>query len=726
MQGIELVPVALALIAGSGLLSALLGPSNSHSQRVASIANIAGCFLLLGLAVQYWLRLDHPDLHDNADLLEAAIKPWRITAPSPIAGIEIKLGMDPLSLLFLLPILIISSLGSIYALSYWKPEEHPENGLRQRFFWGTLSAGLIMLVLARNSLTFLIGWEGMAVSAFFLIGSEDRDEEVRSAAWLYIATSHVATLTLFALFALLHQINGTYDFVVLKTATPGITAAVLILSLIGFGIKAGLMPVHFWLPSAHAMAPSHVSAFMSGMVIKTGIYGLVRMGSLIPDPPAWWGATLLALGTISAVLGIAYAVGQRDVKRMLAYSSVENVGIISMGLGLAFLGRSLNRGDFVVLGLSGALLHVWNHSLFKGLMFLTAGSIIHGTHTREMDRLGGLSRKMPWTSLAFLVGSVAICALPPLNGFISELFIYLGLFRSLFSEPGQGSGISWAAFAAPGLALAGALALACFSKAFSVIFIGSPRSEAPLQAHESEPAMLFPLGVLATGCVAIGLFPMFTTGLLDKCAESFTEHSAFPVQLSIAAVHFMQPANFVAHVDPPPQDLLTFGNQVTTARSQIREAFGWLVIFSPALAISLIGGLGLLQWRLSLGKVGASGTWGCGYAAPETSMQYTTTSFGQMIVEWFTWALPLQTRKPIIDRLFPANQPFETRLPDGTLQTVVEPLAESMNHLSVVTRILQNGSIQVYLLYILASLLFVPLVPWIWENAGRLVITFGK
>ncbi|MCE9529161.1 MAG: hypothetical protein K8R36_24200 [Planctomycetales bacterium] len=706
----------MALVAGSGLLSALLGRRNSYSQVLATLANLAGCFLLFGLAVQYWLSLNDPEQ------LEGALQPWFITAASPIAGIDLKLGMDPLSLLFLLPVLVISSLGSVYALSYWKPEEHPENGLRQRFFWGTLSAGLITLVLARNSLTFLMGWEGMAVSAFFLIGSDDRDEGVRGAAWLYIATSHVATLTLFALFALLNNLNGTYDFVVLKVATPGITATVLVLSLIGFGIKAGLMPVHFWLPSAHAMAPSHVSAFMSGMVIKTGIYGLVRMGSLIPDPPAWWGAILLASGTISAVLGIAYAVGQRDVKRMLAYSSVENIGIISMGLGLAFLGRSLNRGDFVVLGLSGALLHVWNHSLFKGLMFLTAGSIIHGTHTREMDRLGGLCRKMPWTSLAFLIGSVAICALPPLNGFISELFIYLGLFRALFPDAGQGNGISWAAFAVPGLALAGALALACFSKAFSVIFIGSPRSEAPLQAYESEPAMLLPMGVLAVGCLAIGMFPTFTTGLLDKCAESFTEHSALPLRDSTAAGEL----SAVPITESQQLARVAFRDQATAARVQIGETFGWLVIIAPLLAVSLIGGLGLLQWRLSMGKVGWSGTWGCGYAAPETSMQYTTTSFGQMIVEWFTWALPLQVRKPVIDRLFPANQPFETRLPDGTLQSVVEPLAGSMNHLSIITRILQNGSIQVYLLYILASLLLVPLIPWIWENAGRLVITFGK
>jgi hydrogenase-4 component B len=386
---------------------------------------------------------------------------------------------------------------------------------------------------------------------------------------------------------------------------------------------------------------------------------------------------------------------------MLAYSSVENIGIISMGLGLAFLGRSLHRGDFVVLGLSGALLHVWNHSLFKGLMFLTAGSIIHGTHTREMDRLGALSRTMPWTSLAFLIGSVAICALPPLNGFISELFIYLGLFRSLFPDAGQGNAISWAAFAAPGLALTGALALACFSKAFSVIFIGAPRSEAPTGAHESEPTMLLPMGVLAAGCLAIGIFPTFTTGLLDQCAVTFTQNSSPAVRESLAAGEL-------------------------AARTQVNEAFRWLVIAAPVLAVALLGAFGLLQLRFRMGKVNWSGTWGCGYAAPETSMQYTTTSFGQMLVEWFSWALPLNVRKPVIDRLFPANQPFETRLPDGTLQSVVEPVAGSMNQLSVFLRILQNGSIQVYLLYILAALLFVPLVPWIWELAGRLVISVGK
>jgi formate hydrogenlyase subunit 3/multisubunit Na+/H+ antiporter MnhD subunit len=233
------------------------------------------------------------------------------------------------------------------------------------------------------------------------------------------------------------------------------------------------MPLHVWLPGAHAIAPSHVSALMSGVLIKMGIYGLVRTFSLFPNPPLWWGQLVLLMGAISGVLGVAFAIGQHDFKRLLAYHSVENIGIICMGLGLALLGRSLGSGALVALGLGGALLHTWNHGLFKGLLFLSAGSVLHAAHTREIDELGGLAKRMPWTSFAFLVGSVAICGLPPLNGFVSELLVYLGLFE-VARLP---RGVLWlvGAIGAPTLALIGALALACFVKVFGAMFLGEPR-----------------------------------------------------------------------------------------------------------------------------------------------------------------------------------------------------------------------------------------------------------
>ena len=291
------------------------------------------------------------------------------------------------------------------------------------------------------------------------------------------------------------------------------------LALIGFGFKAGLMPLHVWLPGAHANAPSHVSAVMSGVMLKMGVYGIVRMTALLPVTAVWWGGTLLAVGAITGVAGIAFAIGQHDLKRLLAYSSIENIGIIAMGLGLALLGRSQNRPDWVMLGLGGALLHVWNHGLFKSLLFFNAGAIIHAAHTRDMDRMGGLAKRMPRAMALFVVGAVAICALPPLNGFASEWLLYIGLFRTL--GLGGEPGFPAAAMAAVSLAMIGALAVACFVKLFGTVFLGSPRGETADHAHDPSASMMIPMIVLAAGCVCIGLFPMIATGLLENAVRTW-------------------------------------------------------------------------------------------------------------------------------------------------------------------------------------------------------------
>ena len=375
---------------------------------------------------------------------------------------------------------------------------------------------MALLIVARNSLLFLVGWEIMALAAFFLVTTEDHDREVRAAGWVYLACTHTATLCLFALFALLRSAIGSFSLTSIpaEAITGSFETAVFTLAVLGFGMKAGVVPLHLWLPGAHAMAPSHVSALMSGVLIKMGIYGLVRVTSLFPHPPVAWGAVLLALGVVSGVLGVAYAIGQHDLKRLLAYHSVENIGIIVMGIGLALIGRSLNRYDLIVLGLCGALLHVWNHALFKALLFLSAGSVIHATHTREIDHLGGLAKSMPSTAGLFLIGAVAICGLPPLNGFVSEFLLYLGLISTVLetSKPAYG-GI---AFAVPTLALIGALAVACFVKAFATIFLGTARSTHSDQARESTFAILGPMAVLAACCLTIGLAPQGLPLVLDR------------------------------------------------------------------------------------------------------------------------------------------------------------------------------------------------------------------
>ena len=414
-----------------------------------------------------------------------------LSLPWAVPGGEFLVGIDAISAVFLVPIFLVSLLGNVYGLGYWKEAEHPENARTLRFFYGTLTAGMALLVIAQNGLLLLFGWEIMALSGFFLVTTEDRLADVRRSGWIYLVATHVAAMFLFALVGLLRAASGSYVLESLRpeSLSPGMATAIFVCALVGFGLKAGIMPLHIWLPGAHANAPSHVSAIMSGVILKMGIYGLVRMLALLPLPPLAWGYALLGLGVVSGVLGVAFAVGQHDLKRLLAYHSIENIGIIVMGLGLALIGRTLHRGDWVILGLGGALLHVWNHALFKSLLFFSAGSVVHAAGTRHINRLGGLAKAMPRTALGFLVGAIAICGLPPLNGFVSELLIYLGLFRTLGIDGGAACPLC--RFAAPALALIGGLAVACFVKVYGVVFLGTAlgrRGPGPRVALEHDRA----------------------------------------------------------------------------------------------------------------------------------------------------------------------------------------------------------------------------------------------
>jgi hydrogenase-4 component B len=515
----------------------------------------------------------------------------------------------------------------------------------------------------------------MAVSAFFLVTTEDDKEEVRETGWLYLVATHLATLCLFALFALLHRATGSFTLVPLgdSSLTPGMATAIFALALVGFGVKAGIMPLHVWLPSSHAIAPSHVSAIMSGVIIKMGVYGLVRTTSLLPNPPVAWGAIVLGLGVVSGVLGVAYAIGQHDLKRLLAYHSIENIGIIVMGLGLALIGRSLGRADWIILGMCGCLLHVWNHAFFKGLLFLSAGSVIHATRTREIDHLGGLAHPMPRTALCFLVGAIAICGLPPLNGFVSELFIYLGLFDTLVSQAKPS--FAGAAFAAAALALIGALALACFVKVYGAVFLGTARSEHAQHAHEVPPSMLGPMSVLAGSCFLIGLAPRLIAPVLERAVASWAPEVA----------------------DPGP-------------RLAVLAPLNWISIMGVALVAGLWLTWRLLSLRLRSSVVEQGPTWGCGYLAPNTRMQYTSSSFAQMLVSLFGWVLRPRTHKPVNLPLFPQKTEFHSEVPDVVLDEAVLPSFHFVAWLFSWLRILQQGNVQIYLLYIFLAL--VALLLW--------------
>lgn len=587
----------------------------------------------------------------------------------PAAGGLLR--VDGLSVIFLLPIFLVPALGGIYGLEYWNQQAHPRNGRKVRLFYGLVTAALATIAVSANTILFLIAWEVMALSAFFLVTTEDEDRAVREAGWLYLVTTHLSTLCLFALFALLRSATGSYALGPLPAslAGTGTVTAVFVLAVLSFGCKAGLMPMHIWLPSAHAMTPSHVSAMMSGVLIKIGIYGLIRITSWLPDPPVWWGGLLLVLGGVSGVVGVVMALGQHDLKRLLAYHSIENIGIIVMGVGLALVGRSLGCVEWVVLGMAGALLHVWNHGLFKALLFLSAGAVIHGTHSRDMDHMGGLGRVMPYTALFFAVGAVAICGLPPLNGFVSELFIYLGAFRTM----GIGQAQSWAgaSIVVPVLALIGALALACFVKAFGVVFLGSSRSVHCQHAHEVGRAMTAPMWVLALCCLLIGLAPVVVAPVLDQGIRAWW---AMPDAGALPGLATLAP-------------------------------LGWVSAGSLAL-LALIGlaGWGMAR-RITRGGALPGVTWDCGYAAPSARMQYTASSFAEMLGGLFAWVQRPRIRQPVGAAVFARRELFKSHVSDLMLDIILKPAFRMGARAMSKFRFIQAGNIHAYLFYIVMFLI---------------------
>ncbi|HEU5061180.1 MAG TPA: proton-conducting transporter membrane subunit [Kofleriaceae bacterium] len=589
-----------------------------------------------------------------------------LAAAWPVPGGRLSIQVDALSAVFVLPIALLAGLGAWYGLEYWPQRARPGDGRKLRAFYGAVTAGMLLLVVAQNAILFLAGWEIMAAAAFVLVSTEDTEASVREVGYVYLLSTRAGTLCLFAMFALLGAASGSLDMRAWSVALESPAAdAIFLLALAGFGLKAGVMPLHVWLPGAHASAPSHVSAVMSGVLIKTGIYGLVRLTALAGAPPLWWGYALVALGALSGVLGVGFAIGQHDIKRLLAYHSVENIGIICLGLGVAVLGKSMARPELVALGLAGALLHVWNHGLFKGLLFLAAGSVVHATGTRAIDQLGGLWRRMPRTGGAFLVGSVAICGLPPLNGLVSELLVYLGLFG--VAAEGGGPWLA-GALAVPALALVGALAVACFVKVFGAVFLGHARSAAVERAHEAGPAMLAPMAVLASLCVAIGLGAPAVALILDGPVRAWAGAGGTPVRI---------------------------GDVAPLAPVAVSSA-------------AIIAALAILGWWLARrvrAAPAAVGTWDCGYAAPDARMQYTASSFAEMIVRILAGALRPATRAPRLDGPFPARAGFHSHVPDTVLDRGIVPGFSLAGRTFARLRPIQHGNTHLYLLYILGTLL---------------------
>ena len=639
--------IAIVCTLFSGVPGLFMKPGRKASQITATILHLTGCaFGITAIVFTF--------IHGA----ESASTIWNIP------GRRISIHIDSLSAFFLFPVFFVMGIGSIYGHGYWKESENPESGRKLRLFYGTLTAGLSLVMIAGDAWLFLAGWEITSLSAFFLVTTERTNEEALRAGWIYLVAAHVATLVLFAMFGAFHSVTGTWQLNSVVPPNSTMILPILILALFGFGIKAGLMPFHVWLPEAHAAAPSHVSAVLSGVVLKMGVYGVVRVMMLLPVERSF-GLILLFMGIVSGILGVVFALAQHDLKRLLAYHSIENIGIIFIGLGAGVLGRNETWG---ILAFAGALLHVWNHAFFKSLLFFAAGSVVHAAGTRSIDELGGLMRTLRMTGVAFLVGAVAICGLPPLNGFISEWLIYVAGFKAVI--PGSSKGAGAAIFAVPALALIGALAVACFVKAFSVVFLGNARSIRARNAHGEKLSMGIAMATLVIACTVIGVWPISVYEVLSKVTAS------------------------------------VIGSDLNVA--QIKVMFSNLSIGSAIVLLAIL--ISTLVLSRLVGKSSKTVTWDCGYAAPNTRMQYTASSFAAPLVDLFRWVLRPDIHETRPQSLFPNDGSFESHVPDPVLDRFLLPAISWWKQLMAQAYVIQAGRIQVYIVYVVATLLI--LLAW--------------
>jgi hydrogenase-4 component B len=608
--------------------------------------------------------------------------------PTLIPYVQFTVRLDSLSVFFGLIVSLLAFALSLYSIGYARGFYGRKNVGVLGAFFNLMLLATTLVVMADNAFFFLMAWEIMALSAYCLVSFEHEKPETRSAGVLYFVMSHIGTGCIMLGFLLLFQATGSYDFTSFHTLTQnadwlasGSRNAAFLLFLIGFGVKAGIVPLHTWLPAAHPVAPSNVSAFLSGVIIKTGIYGMARVFFyFLGTPPMWWGVTVLAIGTISAVLGVLYALMQHDLKRLLAYHSIENIGIILMGFGASLMFLHTGHPLLATLALIAGLYHTINHAVFKGLLFLGAGAVLHATHTRDMEHMGGLAKRMPQTAFFFLVGAVAISALPPLNGFVSEWLTY----QSLLQGFGATDSLVRLMFPIGGalLALTSALAAACFVKAFGITFLAQPRSEAAAQAHEAPLTMLLGQAVLVAACVFLGLFPTVFLQALDPLTQQLTG-------LQISQQLTMANGLVLSSVNQAGGTVSTLGIAV----------MGVALLFIP-FALWLVFG------QKTKTRIGP--TWDCGLKGLTPRMEYTATGFSKPIRMIFK-AL-FRPRREVqreydFSPYFTTSIRFEAHVEEVFETRIYRPLQRQVLRLSRRMRALQAGSLQAYLIYIFITLL---------------------
>ena len=645
--------VASVLVLLFGAVAALiLARSSQRSSAFAALATLIGSGM--GLC------------HATLALAEGSVESASVRWPIPHGALSV--GTDPLSAFFLVPLFTLGGLAGVYGHAYWREAESKRSLAVPWAALNVLIASMALVVVARHAVLFLVAWEIMSVAAYLLVTFEDHDASVRRAGWVYLVAAHLSVTFLIGMFLLLARRAESFEFSTILASGASSAApatVVFVLALIGFGVKAGVVPLHVWLPEAHAAAPSHVSALMSGVLVKMGAYGMLRVVVLLGGPRPWWGIVLMCLGMCGGALGIALASYQRDLKRVLAYSSVENVGLIVLGIGIGLWGASTGRPLIATLGLFGGLLHVWNHAVMKGLLFLGAGNILHGCRTKDLEELGGLCRRMPHTSAVVILGAAAIAGLPPLNGFVSEWVLYSSLLHGALEVEGAGGVAVLIAIAA--LSLIGAMTALCFARLVGIALLGQPRSEGAGLAHEASPWMTIPLLVLGLLVVLLAVGPALVAPLLDAVVGQVLGPGA--LRLATAQV-----------------------------------GFGKLGLLNAELAAVVAVSIGILLLRRK--ATVADTTWGCGYVEPTPRMQYT----GRAVSEFFTaTVLPRAFGPRVIveppQGLFPAASRLETRTADPLMGGVYEPFFARWAARFARLRWMQQGILHVYIVYILVALL---------------------
>ena len=645
----DLFFLSLLLIVSGGILAPILNRHFTAMKGAAVVLISTGC--LLGL-VDAGIKLFYTGLHEASFTY--------------LNAFSLEFSIDTLSAFFLVSIFFICLLSSIYSFHYMQKSETPLRTSVNYLFFSLLVASMALVVTAGNMIAFLLSWEVMSLSSFFLVVYNYTSLENRQAGRLYFIFSQVGAMLIFTAFGVIYQFTGNFGFADAKTLTDGAKLLVFIFGFIGFGSKAGVFPFHVWLPHAHPAAPSHISAVMSGVMIKTGIYGILRMYAILGLHSAILGNIVLVAGIVSGILGVVYALGQHDLKRLLAYHSVENIGIILMGLGIGMIGVASQNPVMAVMGFAGGLLHVLNHSIFKSLLFMGAGMVLQKTGTRSIDALGGLLKKMKITGTTFLIGSLAISGLPPFNGFVSEFFVYIGAFKGI-SLTGMPFVLSLLGIVS--LAVIGGLALACFTKVLGVVFQGEPRSVAAENVNENGMTMRLPMLILAGACVLIGIFPKVFVLMAVK---------------GISALN-------LGYGRIPLDGFITLTGHITRASA----------LFVAVMLVILA--LRTLLYRQK--TITSAGTWGCGFTQPSAKMQYTGSSYAASILEFFGPVAPLEEHHPPIKGRFPKPTHYVSHVHDIAEKYLKNVTVYPVMALFDRLRWMQHGDIHLYISYILVAII---------------------